>query len=145
MSSDDFFNHVLTMNRIIFDSHRLLIQKIGAELNLPSDVIVNLEKKFLDSNIKLKKRKDTNRPKRWCNPYILFCNDKRKEIVAQNPDTPNTEIMKLLSVLWGAITPEEKAHYTQLSNEDKIRYANELVEYKNSSTTYVGKTNSQMN
>lgn len=43
----------------------------------------------------------------------LFCDDKRAELKAANPETPFTEMAKLLGAAWKEATPDEKAKYQE--------------------------------
>jgi HMG (high mobility group) box len=43
----------------------------------------------------------------------LFCDDKRAELKATNPDTPFAEMAKLLGAAWKGAAPEEKATYQE--------------------------------
>ena len=42
-------------------------------------------------------------------PYIIFCKEKRPDIVAKNPSASFGEIGKLLGAQWGSLTESEKA------------------------------------
>ena len=42
-------------------------------------------------------------------PYIIFCKEKRPDVVAKNPSASFGEIGKLLGALWGSLSESEKA------------------------------------
>jgi hypothetical protein len=41
--------------------------------------------------------------------YIIFCKEKRPEVVTNNPEASFGEVGKLLGALWGALSEAEKA------------------------------------
>ncbi|CAI5744834.1 unnamed protein product [Peronospora destructor] len=60
--------------------------------------------------------------------YLLFCNEKRKQIMNENPGIRIGEIQKIISVQWKELKPEEKEVYVQLAAKDKARYQQELLD-----------------
>lgn len=65
-----------------------------------------------------KKTKDPSK-KRARTSYILYCLDKRPELVEDNPDADFREIGKLLGEAWREETDEVKAKYAELSQAEK--------------------------
>lgn len=55
--------------------------------------------------------KDPNAPKRPLSNYMNFCNAKRAEVKAANPDAKMTDLSKILGTQWKALTPEQQAGY----------------------------------
>ena len=71
------------------------------------------------------------KPKRPLTAYNLFFQDEQKKINSTKEKKPvglaeNTA--KLVSLGWETISPERKAYYFQLANEEKFRYYNEKSE-----------------
>lgn len=89
----------------------------------------------------LKPVKDTNRPKRPVSAYILFTNDYRAEIKAQNPGASTTDIMRALAAAWNKKDAAFKAKYELLKEESEKKYLVKLEEYKNSLATGIGMSN----
>ena len=58
-----------------------------------------------------KAAKDPNAPKRPLSNYMNFCNAKRAEVKAANPDAKMTELSKILGTQWKALSPEQQAGY----------------------------------
>ena len=58
--------------------------------------------------------------------FLIFTNEKREGIQAQNPDMKMTEISKALGAAWNSMSDAQKAPYNQRNLEDKIRYEKEL-------------------
>ena len=59
-------------------------------------------------------------PKRPSSGYFRFANERRGEIKAQNPDSSNAEISKILSGLWKDMPPEERKKH---KDEERTQWA----------------------
>ncbi|RNF22024.1 putative high mobility group protein [Trypanosoma conorhini] len=79
-----------------------------------------------------KEKKPDDYPKAALSPYILFGNDQRDKIKAENPEMKNTEVLQKLGKLWAEASEAVKAKYKKLAEEDKERFNRELGEYKKS-------------
>ena len=77
-----------------------------------------------------KKKKDKDAPKGVRGPYILFSQDKRQEILEENPKLKVTEVSKELGKRWKAMSDTDKQPYVKKSEEDKKRYKDELAKYE---------------
>lgn len=75
------------------------------------------------------KAKDPNAPKRPRSAYILFCNDKRPEVRAQNPEMKMPKVVQELGKLWKDLKDKKKQHYLSEAAKDKERYNTEMSEY----------------
>jgi histone H3/H4 len=60
--------------------------------------------------------------------YLLFCNERRKQVMDEHPGARIGDIQKVISVQWKALTPEQKAVYVELAAKDKARYQQELLD-----------------
>ena len=45
-----------------------------------------------------KKKKDADAPKKPPTPYMLFCNAKRAEVKAENPEIKQTELLQVCAM-----------------------------------------------
>ncbi|KND01708.1 FACT complex subunit POB3 [Spizellomyces punctatus DAOM BR117] len=79
---------------------------------------------------KKKAKKDAAAPKKNVSAFLLFCKDKRPEVMDENPGLSITEASKKLGELWKSITPDEKKKYDNLASEDKERYERERKVYE---------------
>lgn len=78
----------------------------------------------------LKKFKDPDAPKRGKSSYIYFCVEKREEIKNANPDMSAKDIIKELGRVWREDTSDkDKAIYSKMSADDKLRYEDEMKDY----------------
>lgn len=73
--------------------------------------------------------KDPNAPKRWSSNYILFCQERRKQIVSEFPDAKATDVTAKLGQAWTALPDGEKRKYTEMSERDKERFNREMEAY----------------
>jgi predicted GIY-YIG superfamily endonuclease len=55
--------------------------------------------------------KDPNAPKRPLSNYMNFCNAKRAEVKAANPDAKMTDLSKILGTQWKALSEEQQTSY----------------------------------
>ncbi|EDR26875.1 hypothetical protein EDI_085770 [Entamoeba dispar SAW760] len=68
------------------------------------------------------------------NPYIIFCNTKREEVRAANPNLTSKEILSKLVEMWNALDVEQKAAYKpkprQVPQKKQVKKEEEIVEEK---------------
>eukprot|EP00656_Telonema_subtile_P010703 TRINITY_DN15198_c0_g1_i1.p1 TRINITY_DN15198_c0_g1~~TRINITY_DN15198_c0_g1_i1.p1 ORF type:complete len:319 (-),score=124.28 TRINITY_DN15198_c0_g1_i1:63-1019(-) len=79
---------------------------------------------------KKKAKKDPNAPKGAKGSYILFGMERRAALVEANPGASVTDVAKLIGAAWKEVSDEDKARFTALAAEDKIRYQTEMKAYK---------------
>lgn len=60
--------------------------------------------------------------------YLIFCNERRKQVMDENPGARVGDIQKIISAQWKELKPEEKDVYVELAAKDKARYAQELLD-----------------
>ena len=131
MTSLDYYNNIVTINEIFAESHKNIIEKMCIELECEERVDEFLEK-FIDSSIKLKAKRDPNKPKRPKNSYTFFCNSKREEVKINNPDFKFSDVNKVLGKMWKECSNTEKEKYIVLGNKEKSKYKEDMEEYENS-------------
>jgi len=130
MSSIEYYNNLVSMNEIFYESHKRLIERICIDLDV-TDRIDELIEKYTDNRFKLKHKKDPNKPKRYGNPYTLFCNENRQSLF-QNKKVSFSEMNKQLGSAWSETTDIEKKKFLNLSEKDKARYEDEMENYNKS-------------
>ncbi|KAI8915431.1 nucleosome binding protein, partial [Powellomyces hirtus] len=84
-----------------------------------------------------KKKSKTDGPKRGLSAYLFFSNDKRSDVLAENPGMAVPEVSKKLGELWKAISAEDKAKYEEMATEDKQRYEREKADHHASGASKV--------
>ena len=128
MNKLPFHNNTVDINSLWYDSHKLLIEKITNELDL-EDRFDELVENFLGKEIKFKKLRDPNAPKRPKTGYMYFCQEFRGSTQKKHPDLRMGGISKELGKLWGTYSPEDKEPYNDKSMVDRNRYDEEIEEY----------------
>ena len=107
------------------------------------------EIKALNTQIKKKKRKDPDAPKRPKNGFMFFTDEKRNVVKAENKNAKPTEISIIIGKMWtalkvykddgkhqdknGKFNYSNKAQkYLDKASKDKKRYEKELKKYQKS-------------
>ena len=134
MSQLLFHNDSVSLNNLWFESHKNLITNICMELG-HVDKSSELVDKFLGAPMKLKAKKDPNKPKRAKSAYLFFCDATRPGLITKlkkkNQKVSLSDISKKLGVLWGKCSDVKKQVYIELSTKDKQRYEEEMEAYAN--------------
>ena len=65
---------------------------------------------------------------RRLNPYILYGNDRRDTLCAENPTFSQAQIMKLLAEEWRTLPENTRNYYKQRSIQGKDQVENEYGE-----------------
>lgn len=111
-----------------------LIERVCADLGAPerADELVS---KYIDDSIRIKKFKDKNAPKKPKSGYMLYCEKHRDEVKKALPkDLPKEKVfstvIKTMAASWNKLDDAGKQEYTNLAEDDKLRYSKELDEYK---------------
>ncbi|XP_023653041.1 uncharacterized protein [Paramormyrops kingsleyae] len=81
---------------------------------------------------KRKPRREPSAPRAPTTGYMIFVNEHKVRLRAENPDLPFTEITKMLGVQWSRLSAEDKQKYNSGAEQDKLRCIQELVAYQNS-------------
>ena len=122
-----FQNNTCDINSIWYESHKLLIKRIVAELNV-SDREDELIDKFIGKPIKIKKQRDELYPKRPKTSFLFFCDEHRDIVKKNKPNLKLGDTMKELGILWKECC--DKSKYSELSDNAKIEYEDNLETYK---------------
>jgi len=130
MNGLQFHNYSVDLNQMWYASHKDLITKIAFELNCP-DRINELTEKLLGPELKLKRYKDENAPKKPKTGFQYFCDEFRPKIKKKNNTIRLGDMMKELGALWRSYDDEQKAPYLTKYNECKLNYDDALEEYNN--------------
>lgn len=74
--------------------------------------------------------KYTPRRKRPPNGYLLFCLEKRTELIVLNPNVPSIAISKMLGTAWKNMTPAQQAPYKIKAQELQANFKKKYPNYK---------------
>lgn len=124
MAHLEYHNNIVDLTESFYQSHFDLIRNVCIELD-QVDKIKELQDKFLNK-LKLKAKKDPDRPKRARTSYIFFCDEMRKDKTAP---ASVAEQSKKFGALWQLIKDPEKKIYIEMADKDKLRYEEEMQSY----------------
>ena len=71
-------------------------------------------------------KKGSDQPKGAKTGYIFFSMAVRPTISQANPEMKLTEVSKVLGEQWKCLDDKQKAKYSKMAEEDKIRYKEEI-------------------
>ena len=130
MSSNAYFNNLVSINDIFYASHSDLLDRICMRLGA-EDRADELREELLDNKFKLKAKKDPNKPKRAANPYTFFSREYRDNYKKKtNGAKINfTAMNKELGVAWRKMNDKKKKKYIDLAEKDRERYQAEMEKY----------------
>ena len=114
-----------------FKLARRLVESLSTKYNFPLEegwtVVCNTSVEGLVK--KFKKSRKQNNPFRDITKqrtsFSLFTKDRRAKIAEQNPTASFTDLSKLVSKAWKALTDKERQVYKDMENKDKERYRQE--------------------
>jgi hypothetical protein len=84
---------------------------------------------------KAKKVKDPNAPKKGMSAFMVFSNEHRNKIKAENPESSFGEIGRKVGEAWKALSDKQKQTYVKKAEQDKKRYESEMQTYTEAQTT----------
>ena len=136
MAHIEYYNTIININDMVYDSHKSLIEKVTMELGC-YDKFEELCTKFLDQP-KIKCKVDKNAPKKSKTAFMIFCDQYREEIinnVKKENKKDNTKfnlgkVQKKLGEMWGSLTEEEVSKFNEIAEKDKERYKEEYEQYQ---------------
>ena len=102
-------------------------------------IFLDLRIKY-DTDMEKKRSKNKNRKKndshykkermiktRGANPYIFFAKEELIKLKEEMPKSRNADRFKVISDRWKRLSNEQKKHYTDLSQKDKLYYNNKIL------------------
>jgi hypothetical protein len=130
MAHREYYLACRSVMETIRSSHVKLIEHLCDELGAP-DRRKEFELKFIDDSIRIKKFKDKNHPKRPKSGYMLYCEKYRSAVKDSLPeDASFSDIIKKMAKDWGKLSDTKKTEFTQLAEDDKLRYSREVEAYE---------------
>ena len=106
MSHLKYHNKLIELTEVFYESHCELITSVCIELGHP-DKIKELQATLLDK-MKLKAKKDPDRPRKAKTSYMYFCNANRENILKECPNMLLGDQSKKLGHLWNSLNELEK-------------------------------------
>ena len=135
MSHLVYYNNLVSVNDVFFNSHKSLIQRVCKELG-QEDKASELISKLLDKP-DWKAKKDPNKPKRPKSAFLLYCDDERSKLIEkEKKGLKGGEkfnlgvIQKKLGQSWKKLTSDKKQKYDEQHEKCKEQYFDDLTEYE---------------
>jgi hypothetical protein len=127
-----FHNNSVSLNDVWYESHLSVLKAVCMECGQP-EKILELQTKLLGDKMKIKMKKDPNKPKRAKTGFMFYCDEHRPKLIndfkKKNQKVDIKIVAKKLGASWGALNDTKKEKYSLLAAKDKERYLEAMVEY----------------
>lgn len=136
-SNTRFYNDTSTLNHLWYESHKNLITSICIDLGHTDD-IESMITKHLGDQMKMKKLKDPNKPKRAKSSYMYFAEASRPAVMkklkkkSKNGKADMATVSKELGALWKKLSAKDKKPFESQAEKDRERYRDEMEAYNSS-------------
>jgi len=101
--------------------------KLGSGYQSKNELLKKLGR---ENEIKHKKKKDPNAPKRPLTAYMLYSQEVRPGLKEKNPGKSVTDIAKLIGVQWNNLPQTQKNKFVTRAAVNKEKYDKEFAVYK---------------
>jgi hypothetical protein len=119
------------INLLQFLNQFVVLEFLGSQQPILQEKWQHVDtQKRLANIVGVKPREILQGPQRNISAYLFFCEDKRKEILEQNPGIKPNKVMILFGEYWRKLSEDEKAPYIEKASKDKDRYTKYLEESK---------------
>ena len=134
MASSQYQENQSCLNQMYYDSHKSVIERVCMALG-KLDRSTEMTTLILGEKIKIKFKKDPNKPKKAKSGFLFFCDIHRPKMIADEKKKNNKivigNIAKELGKKWGKLTDKEKVKFKLMNDKDKVRYTQEMEVYNN--------------
>ena len=134
MANAQFQENQAALNDQYYDSHRALIERVCIALN-KLEKVEEMTKMLLGEKLKLKFKKDPNKPKKPKSGFLFFCDELRPDLIKNHKVKYGKvvigNIAKELGAKWKKLTNKQKNVYNDKKETDKYRYSQEMEAYNN--------------
>ena len=130
MASNDYHNNLKEILEIYRLSHEQIIEKVCIELG-HSEKIEELKELLLTEKLKIKPRRDPDKPKKPPTAYLLFSGVYRDKIKKDFPGLKFGESNKKLGEVWKSIDDEERKKFKEQAEQARTKYEEDLEYYNN--------------
>ena len=136
-SNTRFHNDTSALNHLWYESHKNLITSICIDLGHTDD-IESMLTKHLGDQMKMKKLKDPNKPKRAKSSYMYFAEASRPAVMkkikkkSKNGKADMATVSKELGTLWKKLSDKDKKPFEAQAEKDRERYRDEMEAYNSS-------------
>ena len=132
MASSQFQDNQETLNTVFYDSHKSLVERVCMALG-QVDKTQEMVDLLLGDKVKMKFKKDPNKPKKPKSGFLFFCDEHRPKMIEsqkkKNKKVVIGDIAKELGKKWKKLSDSQRAKYNTMNEKDKERYTKELEVY----------------
>lgn len=132
MAQAQYQENQVTINNMFYESHSSLIERVCIALK-KVDKIEELKTMLLGEKMKMKFKKDPNKPKKPKSGFLFFCDEVRGKIIDDHRKTNGKvvigDVAKELGKLWKKLSNNNKKKYNTMKENDKQRYAQQMEDY----------------
>lgn len=134
MANAQFQENQTALNDLFYDSHKALIERVCIALN-KVEKVEEMTTMLLGDKLKMKFKKDPNKPKKPKSGFLFFCDELRPDLIKVQKKKEKKvvigEIAKELGKRWKKLSDKQKNVYNEMKEKDKLRYSQELENYNN--------------
>ena len=132
MANSQFQENQSLLNTMFYDSHRAVVQRVCMALG-QVEKTQEMEALVLGDKVKMKFKKDPNKPKKPKSGFLFFCDEHRPKMIEtqkkKNKKVVIGDIAKELGKKWKKLSDDQRAKYNKMNEKDKDRYSKELEAY----------------
>lgn len=132
MAQAQYQENQVAINNMFYESHSSLIERVCIALK-KVDKIEELKTMLLGEKMKMKFKKDPNKPKKPKSGFLFFCDEVRGKIIEDHRKTNGKvvigDVAKELGKLWKKLSNNNKNKYNTMKENDKQRYAQQMEDY----------------
>ena len=132
MASVQYQENQVAINNMFYESHSSLIERVCIALK-KVDKIDELKTMLLGEKMKMKFKKDPNKPKKPKSGFLFFCDEVRGKIIDDHRKTNGKVVIgnvaKELGKKWKKLSNNNKNKYNTMKENDKQRYAQQMEDY----------------
>ncbi len=132
MANSQFQENQSMLHTMFYDSHKSVVQRVCMALGQVEKTQEMLDL-VLGDKVKMKFKKDPNKPKKPKSGFLFFCDEHRPKMIEtqkkKNKKVVIGDIAKELGKKWKKLNDSQRAKYNAMNEKDKDRYSKELESY----------------
>tara|TARA_Y100000996_G_C22019656_1_gene436209 strand:+ start:92 stop:520 length:429 start_codon:yes stop_codon:yes gene_type:complete len=132
MAQTQFQDNQAMLNTLFYESHKSVVERVCMALGQTekSEEMVEL---LLGEKVKMKFKKDPNKPKKPKSGFLFFCDEHRPKMIEsqkkKNKKVVIGDIAKELGKKWKKLSDSQRGKYNAMNEKDKERYSKEIENY----------------
>ena len=132
MAQTQFQDNQAMLNTLFYDSHKSLVERVCMALG-QTEKTEEMVELLLGEKVKMKFKKDPNKPKKPKSGFLFFCDEHRPKMIEsqkkKNKKVVIGDIAKELGKKWKKLTDSQRGKYNTMNEKDKERYNKEIENY----------------